>query len=45
MVLFLRQTLKAMWLWHPELSEIDASFEAKTREFEEKENRNPTRKL
>ena len=30
-----------MWLWHPELSEIDAWFEAKTKEFAEKENRNP----
>ena len=32
-----------MWLWHPELSEIDAWFEDKTREFVEKENRNPNR--
>ena len=30
-----------MWLWHPELSEIDTWFEAKTKEFAEKENRNP----
>ena len=30
-----------MWLWHPELSEIDVWFEAKTKEFAEKENRNP----
>ena len=30
-----------MWLWHPELSEIDAWFEAKTKEFAEKENKNP----
>ena len=34
-------TLKEMWLWHPELSEIDAWFEAKIKEFEKKENRNP----
>ena len=32
-----------MWLWHPELSEIDAWFETKTKEFAEKENRNPNR--
>ena len=32
-----------MWLWHLELSEIDAWFEAKTKEFAEKENRNPNR--
>ena len=32
-----------MSLWHPELSEIDAWFEAKTKEFAEKENRNPNR--
>ena len=30
-----------MWLWHPDLSEIDARFEAKTKEFVEKENRKP----
>ena len=31
-----------MWLWHPELNEIDAWFEAKTKEFaEEKKNSNP----
>ena len=36
-------TLKAMWLWHPELSEIDAWFETKTKEFAEKENRKPNR--
>ena len=30
-----------MWLWHPELSEIDVWFEAKTKEFVEIENRNP----
>ena len=28
-----------MWLWHPELSEIDAWFETKTKEFADKENR------
>ena len=38
-----------MWLWHPKLSEIDAWFEDKTKEFvekevAEKENRNPNRK-
>ena len=32
-----------MWLWHPELSDIDAWFEAKTKEFAEKEKRNPNR--
>ena len=30
-----------MWLWHSKLSEIDAWFEAKTKEFTKKENRNP----
>ena len=30
-----------MWLWHPELSEIEAWFEAKAKEFAEIENRNP----
>jgi hypothetical protein len=30
-----------MWFWHLELSEIDAWFETKTREFVKKENRNP----
>ena len=30
-------------MWHPELSEIDAWFEAKTKEFAEKENKNPNR--
>ena len=30
-----------MWLWHPELSEIEAWFEDKTKEFVEKESRNP----
>ena len=30
-----------MWLWNPELSEIEAWFETKTREFEETENKNP----
>ena len=30
-----------MWLWHPELSEIEAWFETKTKEFAERENRNP----
>ena len=32
-----------MWLWNPELSEIDAWFEAKTKEFAKKENMNPNR--
>ena len=32
-----------MWLWHPELSEIEAWFEAKVKEFAETENRNPNR--
>ena len=32
-----------MRLWQPELSEIDAWFETKTKEFAEKENRNPNR--
>ena len=30
-----------MWLWHPELSEIEAWFETKVKEFEETKNRNP----
>ena len=30
-----------MWLWHPELSEIKAWFETKTKEFTEIENKNP----
>jgi hypothetical protein len=34
-------TPKAMWLWHPQLSEIEAWFETKTKEFIEIENRNP----
>ena len=34
-------TLKAMWLWHPELSEIKAWFETKAKEFAEAKNRNP----
>ena len=33
--------MKEMWLWHPELSEIDAWFETKTKELAEKENKNP----
>ena len=32
-----------MWLWHPELSEIEACFEAKAKEFAETENRKPNR--
>ena len=32
-----------MWLWHPDLSDIDTWFEAKTKDFEAKENRNPNR--
>ena len=32
-----------MWLWHAELSEIKAWFEAKAKEFAEKENKNPNR--
>ena len=32
-----------MWLWHPELSEIEAWFETKAKEFAEIENRNPNR--
>ena len=32
-----------MWLWHPELREIDSWFEAKIKEFAEKENRKPNR--
>ena len=34
-----------MWLWHPELSEIDAWFEARTKEFAKKENRNPNHNI
>ena len=30
-----------MWLWHPKLSEIEAWFETKAKEFVEVENRNP----
>ena len=30
-----------MWLWHPELTDIEAWFETKTKEFAEKEYRNP----
>ena len=30
-----------MWLWYPELSEIDTWFATKTKEFTETENRNP----
>ena len=30
-----------MWLWHPELSEIEAWFETNEKEFAETENRNP----
>ena len=30
-----------MWLWHPELSEIEAWFETKTKEFTERENIDP----
>ena len=30
-----------MWLWHPELSEIEAWFETKAKEYAEIENRNP----
>ena len=30
-----------MWLCHPQLSDIDTWFEAKTKEFAEKENRSP----
>ena len=29
-----------MWLWHPELSETEASFETKAKEFVEIENKN-----
>ena len=32
-----------MWLWHPELSEIEAWFETKTKEFVEIENKSPKR--
>ena len=32
-----------MWLWHPELSEIEAWLETKAKEFAEIENRNPNR--
>ena len=30
-----------MWLWHLELSEIEAWFKTKTKEFAKTENRNP----
>ena len=30
-----------MWLWHLELTEIDAWFETKAKEFAEVENKNP----
>ena len=30
-------------MWHPELSEIEAWFETKAKEFAEAENRNPNR--
>ena len=30
-------------MWHPKLSEIEAWFETKTKEFAETENRNPNR--
>ena len=32
-----------MWLWQPELSEIEAWLETKMKEFAEIENRNPNR--
>ena len=32
-----------MQLWHPELSEIDAWFETKTKEFAKKENKSHNR--
>ena len=32
-----------MWLWHPELSEIEAWFETKAKEFAETENINLNR--
>ena len=32
-----------MWFWHLDLSEIDAWFEAKTKEFTKIENINPNR--
>ena len=32
-----------MWLWHPEMSEIEAWFETKTKEFTKRENKNPNR--
>ena len=32
-----------MWLWHSELSEIEAWFETKTKEFAKRENKNPNR--
>ena len=32
-----------MWLWHPRLSEIEAWFETKVKEFGEAKNRNPNR--
>ena len=35
--------VKAMWLWHPELSEIKYWFETKVKEFAEAESRNPNR--
>lgn len=31
-----------MWLWHPELSEIEAWFETKAKKFAERENKNPS---
>ena len=30
-----------MWFWHPKLSEIEAWFETKAKEFVETKNRNP----
>ena len=30
-----------MWLWHPKLTEIEAWFETKVKEFAKIENRNP----
>ena len=32
-----------MWLWHLELNGIKAWFEAKAKEFTERENKNPNR--
>ena len=32
-----------MWLWHLELSEIEAWFETKVKEFAETKNKNPNR--